>query len=220
MNEDEGFIREIIAHPDDTSLRLIYADWLEERGDARGEFLRLEATLSQMAEENRLFKRLRARLRKLREGISADWLARLDSTAIENCDLQFNFVCPKRWEKLQMTSDCSVRFCDSCREKVFYSSSVEEARRHALAGRCVAVDSRLARQPKDLEPVPMVLGRMALPPIKQVSNKRVTITKGALKGLQGEVEQVYEDGPRVRVRLILGGQSTSVVLSLNQVERA
>lgn len=36
----EAFIREIVAHPDDAP-RLIYADWLEERGDPQGEFIRI-----------------------------------------------------------------------------------------------------------------------------------------------------------------------------------
>lgn len=39
-------LQEIIAHPEDDNLRLIYADWLEERGDSlRAEFIRLEITL-------------------------------------------------------------------------------------------------------------------------------------------------------------------------------
>ena len=39
---DEAFIEAILASPEDHSLRLIYADWLEERGDLRGEFIRIE----------------------------------------------------------------------------------------------------------------------------------------------------------------------------------
>jgi uncharacterized protein (TIGR02996 family) len=37
---DEAFIQAILASPDDQSLRLAYADWLDERGDPRGPFLR------------------------------------------------------------------------------------------------------------------------------------------------------------------------------------
>jgi len=45
MNEDEAFVQAIAANPNDDMLRLIYADWLEERGDARGEYLRLDCLL-------------------------------------------------------------------------------------------------------------------------------------------------------------------------------
>ena len=36
MNEEHAFYEEILAHPDDDFSRLIFADWLEERGDPRG----------------------------------------------------------------------------------------------------------------------------------------------------------------------------------------
>ncbi len=37
---DEAFLRAILAYPEDDTPRLIYADWLEERGDPRAELLR------------------------------------------------------------------------------------------------------------------------------------------------------------------------------------
>lgn len=36
MADDADFLRAIIDDPDDDGPRLIYADWLEERGDPRG----------------------------------------------------------------------------------------------------------------------------------------------------------------------------------------
>jgi carbon storage regulator len=39
--EEESFWRAIAASPGDEATRLVYADWLEERGDPLGEFLRL-----------------------------------------------------------------------------------------------------------------------------------------------------------------------------------
>ncbi len=44
MNDD-AFIEAIRASPADHALRLIYADWLEERGDPRNQLLRLEDVL-------------------------------------------------------------------------------------------------------------------------------------------------------------------------------
>lgn len=44
------FLREIIAHPEEDAPRLIYADWLEERGQPgdgeRGEFIRIQCELA------------------------------------------------------------------------------------------------------------------------------------------------------------------------------
>lgn len=43
---DAQFLDEIIANPHDDVPRLVYADWLEERGDPRGEFIRLQFELT------------------------------------------------------------------------------------------------------------------------------------------------------------------------------
>lgn len=41
-----GFIADIIEHPEDDSIRLIYADWLEDHGDPeRAEFIRVQVEL-------------------------------------------------------------------------------------------------------------------------------------------------------------------------------
>ena len=50
MSDDDGFLATIIAHPEDDAPRLVYADWLEERGDevsvARSEFIRVQCELA------------------------------------------------------------------------------------------------------------------------------------------------------------------------------
>jgi uncharacterized protein (TIGR02996 family) len=45
---DDAFLRAILAAPDDDTPRLVYADWLEERGDPRGEFIRLQVALAEL----------------------------------------------------------------------------------------------------------------------------------------------------------------------------
>jgi uncharacterized protein (TIGR02996 family) len=37
---EEAFLQAIRDQPEDQALRLVYADWLEERDDSRGEFVR------------------------------------------------------------------------------------------------------------------------------------------------------------------------------------
>ena len=42
MTHDDAFLQAIIEDPDHDAPRLLYADWLEERGDPRGEFIRVQ----------------------------------------------------------------------------------------------------------------------------------------------------------------------------------
>jgi len=58
MTDDEAFIRAIVHAPGDDAPRLIYADWLDERGDARGEYLRAEANSDNLQELRLLASRL------------------------------------------------------------------------------------------------------------------------------------------------------------------
>lgn len=48
-SDEAGFLQAILDSPDDDGIRLIYADWLEERGDPRGEFIRLQCHLARLA---------------------------------------------------------------------------------------------------------------------------------------------------------------------------
>src|SRR5277367_703608 len=50
MNDEAAFTRAMQERPEDNALRLIFADWLEERGDPRGELIRLLHTLTQAVE--------------------------------------------------------------------------------------------------------------------------------------------------------------------------
>lgn len=53
MNDRDSFLQAIRANPDDDHLRLIYADWLEERGDPRGEFIRVQIELAKEPDSRR-----------------------------------------------------------------------------------------------------------------------------------------------------------------------
>lgn len=50
MTHADAFLRDILAHPEDDAPRLIFADWLEEQGDAAGvaraEFIRVQCALA------------------------------------------------------------------------------------------------------------------------------------------------------------------------------
>jgi uncharacterized protein (TIGR02996 family) len=46
--EEMAFVRAIQQNPDDEGARLIFADWLEERGDPRREIIRLQCRLAKL----------------------------------------------------------------------------------------------------------------------------------------------------------------------------
>ncbi len=47
---DADFLQAILIDPGDDTIRLQYADWLEERGDPRGEFIRVQCALARTPE--------------------------------------------------------------------------------------------------------------------------------------------------------------------------
>jgi uncharacterized protein (TIGR02996 family) len=69
--DDKAFLDAIAEHWDDDRVRLVYADWLEERGDPRGEFLRLECQLAKLSSNDGRCQQLRDRF--LQIGRTCDW---------------------------------------------------------------------------------------------------------------------------------------------------
>ena len=55
MSMEDAFLADIIEHPEDDTPRLVFADWLEDRGDAPGrdlaEFIRLQIELEEPRDE-------------------------------------------------------------------------------------------------------------------------------------------------------------------------
>ncbi|MDB4614677.1 TIGR02996 domain-containing protein, partial [bacterium] len=64
MNEQQ-FIDEIIANPNDETLRIVFADFLEDTGDPRAELIRLQFQRTELSRFDPARNRLRARELKL-----------------------------------------------------------------------------------------------------------------------------------------------------------
>jgi uncharacterized protein (TIGR02996 family) len=78
MSTDAHFLAAIAAAPADRLPRLVYADWLDECGDVRGELIRLEEeTRERVAWDDTLWK-LKPRRNELRQQVPADWLKAMD----------------------------------------------------------------------------------------------------------------------------------------------
>src|SRR6476619_528897 len=69
MSEDEAFIRAIVDSPGDDLPRLVYADWLDDRDDPRGAYLRAERKAVVTGDV--------ARLRQLAMELYPVWVARV-----------------------------------------------------------------------------------------------------------------------------------------------
>jgi uncharacterized protein (TIGR02996 family) len=74
---DEDFIAAVVASPDDRALRAVYADWLEQRGDARAELVRIEDELWKEPIDLVRFRRLLPRRNQLRDEHDPQWGVRI-----------------------------------------------------------------------------------------------------------------------------------------------
>lgn len=163
MNQEAVFLLGLVENPADDLLRLVYSDWLEERGDPdsleKAEYLRLTVrSIGEKAGE------MAARLEQLAAGLDPDWLAPVSRLAVENCPVErvharrtffskllFRKRCTRRWETLDPTSDPTVRHCDDCSQQVHYCGTIAKARAQAFFGNCIAVDLGIIRREGDVE---------------------------------------------------------------------
>ncbi len=75
MTDDAAFMEALRARPADDALRSIYADWLEENGDPRGEYLRIELQMVRLSKQGKKNPGLQDRQQALRVRIDPMWLA-------------------------------------------------------------------------------------------------------------------------------------------------
>jgi uncharacterized protein (TIGR02996 family) len=71
-----AFVQGLMEQPEDDALRLVYADWLEENGDIRGDFLRVAVGLRLVTPDSPALPALRRRVQELRPSVPAEWLVR------------------------------------------------------------------------------------------------------------------------------------------------
>jgi uncharacterized protein (TIGR02996 family) len=83
MNQEDAFLEAICEEPDDDTVRLIFADWLEERGDPRGEFIRIQCAVAAMPEEDERRKTLEDRAEQLLRQHRPRWVGALSSRVAE-----------------------------------------------------------------------------------------------------------------------------------------
>ena len=74
----------IVADPDNDEPRLVYADWLDERGDPRGEFIRIQCQVAagELNDDSVESRTTRRHMFKLLEQNRGEWLAEFDKLPI------------------------------------------------------------------------------------------------------------------------------------------
>jgi uncharacterized protein (TIGR02996 family) len=77
MPTHESFLAAIAAEPHERDARLVYADWLEDQGDARAELIRVMEEMHALAPYSDRFWELRPRRAQLKQGVADDWLIAL-----------------------------------------------------------------------------------------------------------------------------------------------
>src|SRR5262249_45903889 len=88
---DAAFLRAIREQPDDDLPRLIYADYLDERGDPRGEFIRAQIERSTLPPGDPRRYELLAPERELLRWHEAEWLGPL-AAVVSNHEFERGFI--------------------------------------------------------------------------------------------------------------------------------
>jgi uncharacterized protein (TIGR02996 family) len=87
--DDEALLRAVLAHPADDAPRLVYADWLDERGDPRGEYLRVDLELGRAGKRA---DRLLVRARRLRKELPRPWVVAVSRGPVgKTCWLDWSY---------------------------------------------------------------------------------------------------------------------------------
>jgi uncharacterized protein (TIGR02996 family) len=76
---NDAFLQSICENPEDDVVRLIYADWLEDNGDPRGEFIRAQVELAQLTTDSPRRRELAFRAHQLLGLHGEEWSTPLRS---------------------------------------------------------------------------------------------------------------------------------------------
>src|SRR5215468_8406464 len=88
----EPFLETILENADDNAPRLVYADWLEEQGDPRGEFIRLQCELARLEDDDGRAGELRDRETSLLNLHGEKWREEIPEWARAKCEFRRGFV--------------------------------------------------------------------------------------------------------------------------------
>jgi uncharacterized protein (TIGR02996 family) len=97
MNDDDAFLAAVRADPEDEAPRLIYADWLQERGDPRGQLIRVEEAMRQLPVFSDRYWQLKPLRNELRAQAPPGWLEAMRYGT--DCEPIFRHGWPNGWKQ-------------------------------------------------------------------------------------------------------------------------
>src|SRR5262245_19966696 len=97
LHTHDDFLSAIAAAPADRTLRLVYADWLDEQSDARGELVRVEEEMRELPVFADRFWELKPRRNELRAQAGSEWCGRMRYGT--ECEPVFRHGIPDGWRE-------------------------------------------------------------------------------------------------------------------------
>eukprot|EP00930_Biecheleria_cincta_P027431 TRINITY_DN19278_c0_g1_i1.p1 TRINITY_DN19278_c0_g1~~TRINITY_DN19278_c0_g1_i1.p1 ORF type:complete len:358 (-),score=86.35 TRINITY_DN19278_c0_g1_i1:178-1251(-) len=128
---------------------------------------------------------------------------------IENCDSAWEYKCPKTWESLTPTERSTERFCQTCKETVYFCRTEAELEERTKQRRCVAFD--LGTTSQDAAPdithdatllvQPVLISGEELPamrasPLLLVSQLKQQLATGS--GIKAAEQRLLHDGKELQ----------------------
>ncbi len=121
MDEDRAFLAAIARDPADDTARLVYADWLDDRDDPRGPFVRLHAALRSAGPDHIDRVPAEDELGRLRVGLDPAWLAAVEPELARPADATPRASCRcfdagydnRRWPAMAFHAEAQDTGCDA-----------------------------------------------------------------------------------------------------------
>ena len=115
MTSHLDFLRRLLADPADDLTRLVYADWLDDRGDAdsraRGGFLRAEVEWAGLTAADPRRADLERNLLSVALTLPTRWKVVASMPEVWHVGRRDGWCCPPTWDRLAPTPDRKVRSC-------------------------------------------------------------------------------------------------------------
>lgn len=223
MNPEEGFLRQIQQEPEDPIHRQVYADWLEERGDPRAGYLRLQAEMIIHQDSKGRRKRLRKKLRQFEAEFDPNWLAAVDFAPIGCMAGVHSLTCKEQWHEMECTDEHTQRHCKTCDQPVYYCGSLEEAKYHLQQDRNIALSSRIhPTQHGELLDSMIFACRFGeeeqiQTPEQAGLSSKVKILAGTFQDQSGTMIEINVDRQEVLVEVEQFGRKILIILQSNQL---
>jgi uncharacterized protein (TIGR02996 family) len=141
---EQHFLLQLRDTPDDLAMRMVFADWLEERG-----YYHKAVVVRLLADPPIEGSEAMRQLRAATLWTPGDWLAIVCRTPIERCrgplDARMNLVCPRTWDRLVSTDAPKRRWCSECGDDVHFCATLDEVRERGETRDVIALSPPLHR---------------------------------------------------------------------------